>query len=165
MRFCPRGTIVVLLLAAAACGPSPTGQLAANKDLVRRFADAGNAADWEALATIVTEGFTRHSAASPEPVTSAEDFIRLQESFLTSFPDQHVTLNQLVAEGDYVAALATYTGTQTGPVGAFPATGRSASLPFLAMFRIEDGRIAELWLEWDNIAMLTQLGLFPPPGQ
>ena len=32
----------------------------------------------------------------------------------------------------------------------------------VAMFRIDSGRIAELWVEWDNVAMLSQLGLFPP---
>ena len=98
------------------------------------------------------------------PVTSREEFIRLQESFLVSFPDQRVTVEQLIAEGDYVAVRATYTGTQTGPMGEFPATGRKVEAPFLAIFRIEAGQVAELWVEWDNLAMLTQLGLFPPPA-
>ncbi len=44
-----------------------------------------------------------------------------------------------------------------------PATGKPVALKFLSIFRIEDGRIAELWVEYDNVAMLTQLGLFPPP--
>ena len=48
-------------------------------------------------------------------------------------------------------------------MGDFPATGNAVQAPFLAMFRIESGRIAELWVEWDNVAMLSQLGLFPPP--
>jgi predicted ester cyclase len=47
-------------------------------------------------------------------------------------------------------------------MGAFPATGKRVQAPFLAMFRMESGQIAELWVEWDNVAMLTQLGLFPP---
>ncbi len=80
-----------------------------------------------------------------------------------SFPDQRVTIQKLIAEGDEVAGLATYTGTHAGPIGEFPATGRSVESTFLAFFRIEAGRIAELWVEWDNVAMLTQLGLFPPP--
>jgi hypothetical protein len=33
----------------------------------------------------------------------------------------------------------------------------------MSIFRIEAGQIAELWVEWDNVAMLKQLGLFPPP--
>lgn len=131
---------------------SPSGEFNANKDLVREFTDAANAADWDGLAEIVAEDFTRHSAATAgPPVHSRDEFIELQKIFLGSFPDQHVRLEQLIAEGDLVAALATYSGTQTGPMGAFP-----------AMFRMESGQIAELWVEWDNVAMLTQLGLFPP---
>jgi steroid delta-isomerase-like uncharacterized protein len=153
-----------LLLVAAACAPSPCAELEANKELVRQFTEAVNAADWEALAAVVSEDFTRHSAATAgPPVTSGEAFIQLQESFLVSLPDQRVTIQQLVAEGDLVAGLATYSGTHTGPMGDIPPTGLTAEIPFLALFRIESGQIAELWVEWDNVAMLTQLGLFPPP--
>lgn len=141
----------------------PGQGIARDEDLVRKFTEATNAADWVELAGIVAEDFTRHSAATAGPAaTSRDEFIELQKNFLISFPDQHVRLEKLVAEGDHVAALAIYSGTQTGPMDEFPATGKTVQAPFLAMFRIESGRIAELWLEWDNIAMLSQLGLFPP---
>lgn len=158
--------IVAAASLVVACSASPDPALEANKDLVRRFTEATNAADWEALGEIVAEDFTRHSAATAgPPVKSLEEFIQLQESFLVSMPDQHVTVRRLIAEGDYVAGLGTYSGTHTGPMGEFPATGRTVECPFLGLFRIEDGRIAELWVEWDNVAILTQLGLFPPsPG-
>ena len=81
-----------------------------------------------------------------------------------SMPDQRITLKKMIAEGEYVAALATYSGTQTGPMGDFPITGNFAEVHYLSMFRIEDGKVAELWVEWDNLAIFTQLGLFPPPA-
>ncbi|MDP2469457.1 MAG: ester cyclase [Candidatus Palauibacterales bacterium] len=164
MRSATTALPMVLLFLAVGCAASPSAQLEANKDLVRRFTEATNAADWESLAAIVAEDFTRHSAATAgPPVKSRDEFIQLQESFLVGFPDQRVTVRRLVAEGDYVAALATYSGTHTGPMGDIPATGRTIESPFLAMFRIEGNRIAELWVEWDNVAILTQLGLFPEP--
>jgi steroid delta-isomerase-like uncharacterized protein len=154
----------VVLGLAVGCA-SPTAQLESNKELVRQFTEVLNAADWNALGDIVAEDLVRHSAATEgPPVTSRDEFVRLQESFLVSFPDQRVTIQQLVAEGDRVAALAIYTGTHTGPMGDFPATGETVEAPFLTLFRIEAGRIAEMWVEWDNVAMLTQLGLFPPPA-
>ena len=144
---------------------STPAQLDANKDLIRRFTEATNSADWEALAEVVVEDFVRHSVATAgPPVTSRDGFIQLQETFLVSFPDQRVEIHQLVAEGAFVAARATYSGTQTGAMEGIPATGRSVESPFLGLFRIEDGRIVELWVEWDNIAILKQLGLFPPPA-
>ena len=154
----------LLVAAVFGCTPSPTAQLEANKDLVRQFAEVTNAADWEALAAMVTEDLTRHSTATAgPPVTSREEFIQLQKSFQASFPDQRITVQQLVAEGDRVAILGTYSGTNTGPMGDIPATGKTVESPFLGIFRIESGLIAELWVEWDNLAMLTQLGLYPPP--
>lgn len=154
-----------VVLVVIGCRTDNTVQLETNKELVRRFTDAGNASDWAALTEVLTEDFSRHSAATAGPsVTSRDGFIELQRSFLQSFPDQQVTLHEMVAEGDYVAVRATYSGTQTGPMAEFPATGRAVSSPFLALFRIEGERIAELWVEWDNVALLTQLGLFPPPA-
>ncbi len=45
----------------------------------------------------------------------------------------------------------------------FPATNKKADLKFLGILRIEDGKIVEMWVEWDSMAFLTQLGHFPPP--
>jgi steroid delta-isomerase-like uncharacterized protein len=140
-------------------------RLEANKDLVHRFTTVLNAADWDALDELLTEDFSRHCQATPDvQVNSREEFKQLQESFLVSMPDQNITIEMLVAEGDKVAAYATYSGTQTGPMGDFPATGKSVKSKFLSIFRITNGRIAELWVEYDNLAMLSQLGLFPPPA-
>jgi predicted ester cyclase len=36
---------------------------------------------------------------------------------------------------------------------------------FLSIFRLEEGKIAELWVEWDNVAILKQLGYFPTPAR
>jgi steroid delta-isomerase-like uncharacterized protein len=147
-----------------ACGPCPSERLDANKDLVRRLTASVNAGDWGALDDLLTDDFCRHSQATADvQVRSRTEFKQLQESFAATMPDQHVTIEMLVAEADKVAAYATYTGTQTGPMGPFPATGKKVDSRFLSIFRIEDGRIAELWVEYDNLAMLTQLGLFPPP--
>ncbi|NIM52790.1 MAG: ester cyclase [Gemmatimonadales bacterium] len=157
--------LVLLALVLAACAPSTAGQLEANKALAREFVAALNAADWDRLDDLLTEDFQRHSQATTEmQVNSRAEFYQLQQLYLASFPDQRVTVEMMIAEGDKVAAYATYAGTNTGPLGDNPATGRSAELQFLSIFRVEDGKIAELWVEWDNVAMLTQLGLFPPPA-
>jgi steroid delta-isomerase-like uncharacterized protein len=165
MRTLASAVCIALLGAIAGCAPSSNARLEANKALVRQFAEAGNAADWSAVAQLLTPDFTRHSEATPGPeVTSPQQLIDLQKSFMETAPDQHVTVDAMVAEGDKVAVLATYSGTQTGPMNGMPATGKPFSLKFLGMFRIQGGKIAEMWVEWDNVALLSQLGLFPPPG-
>jgi steroid delta-isomerase-like uncharacterized protein len=166
MRQRPLVFSVLLATVVAGCAPPAATQLEANKELIRQFTDIINAADWDALDQVVAEDLRRHSQATAgPPVTSLEEFKQLQQSFFffTSMPDQRIDIHTLVAEGDMVAAYATYSGTQTGPMGDFPVTGERAEVEFLALFRLEEGKIAEMWAEWDNVAMLTQLGLFPPP--
>lgn len=167
MRHVRRTTGCLLLAALAiACGPSTHDRLAANKDLVRRFAATIDAGEWDALDTLVTEDIRRHSRATtakPE-ISSREEFKRHEQAGHTTWSGGRVTYDMMVAEGDMVAAYATFTGTNKGPLGKFPPTGRAVEAKFLAMFRIEAGKIAEIWVEWDNVATLTQLGLFPPSG-
>jgi steroid delta-isomerase-like uncharacterized protein len=149
----------VLMMLMVACGPCPEEQLAANKQLVERFMEAINAADWDALDDLLTEDFKRHCQATPDvPVNSLEEFKQLQLSFFATMPDQRIEGEMLIAEGDKVAAYGTYSGTMTGPMGELPATGKYAEMKFMTIFRIEDGRIAELWVEWDNLNMFAQLG-------
>jgi steroid delta-isomerase-like uncharacterized protein len=157
--------LVIVAALLVACAPCPEEQLEANKLLVKRFIDVVNAADWEALNDLLAEDFKRHCDATPDvQVNSREEFRQLQEMFYAIMPDQHIEAEMLIAEGDKVAGYATYSGTQTGPMGEFPASGKYAESKFITIFRIEDGRVAELWVEFDNLAMLTQLGHWPPPG-
>jgi steroid delta-isomerase-like uncharacterized protein len=157
--------LVILSMVVIACGPSTDQKLQVHKDLVRRFSAALNAADWNALDTLITEDFRRHCQATPGvEVETRDEFKELQKSFIVSMPDQHINIVMLIAEGDLVAAYATLTGTQTGPMGDFPITNKKVESKFLSIFRVQDDRLAELWVEWDNLAMLSQLGLFPPPA-
>jgi len=155
--------VIALIVLCVGCESQQDNDLDANKNLVRRFVEISNAAEWDRLAEIVALDFQRHSTATAgPPVRSLDDFISLQKSFLTVFPDQKVRLDNMIAEGNFVAIRAAFLGTQTGPMGNLPATGKSVDGPFIAFFRIDSGKIAELWVEWDNVAMLTQLGLSPP---
>jgi steroid delta-isomerase-like uncharacterized protein len=157
-------SIAVVLAILVGCTPSSKADLEANKEVVRRFADVLNSAEFDLLDEIVVSDFVRHSQATPGvQVQSLDEFKELQKQFLASMSDQKVAIEFMIAEGDYVAAYATYSGTQDGPMGAFPATGKKAESKFISIFRFEEGKIAELWVEMDNIAFLTQLGHFPPP--
>ena len=150
--------------ALAGCDPGQGSAAETNKALIHRFTEAVNEAQWDDLGDLVSANFVRHSQATEGPeVRSLDEFIALQQSFLAGMPDQHVTLEMLVAEDDLVATLGTYSGTLTGQLGEFRSTGKFAESTFLSIIRVENGRIAEMWVEWDNVAMLDQLGLFPPP--
>jgi predicted ester cyclase len=133
-------------------------KLEANKELVLQLGATNDEADWNRLDTFLTEDFRRHSRATianPE-VTSREEFKELEKMIHTTWPDRNVVYEMLVAEGDMVAAYVTFTGTHHE-------IGKSVEIKYLAILRIEDGRIAEIWVEWDNLDVQKQLGLLPPP--
>ncbi len=134
------------------------------KALVRRFGEAMNSRRYDLLDEIVAPGFVRHCQATPDVEVRS---LRAFKEFLTRdnavFPDSVQTLRHQVAEGDLVAVWATYEGTQQGPMGPFPASGKRVWLEFGAFLRIDSGRIAEMWVTWDNMAALAQLGHLPPP--
>ena len=136
-----------------------------NRALVRRFSNAVDERDYEALDALLSPDFIRHCPATPDVVVrSPADFRRFLEQDAATFPDSRITLEALVAEGDQVAFWATYTGTQSGPMGPFPPSGRHASVEFGGVFRIEGDRIAHMRLTWDNLTLLSQLGHLPQPS-
>ena len=155
------GTLVGLF---AACTPAATSTLEANKDVVRRLVAAVNDRDFDRLDQLVASNVVRHSQATAGlEITSLEQFKQFLRQDLETFPDAHQEIEAVVAEGDKVAVYMTLTGTQNGPMGPFPATGKRVEVKFLGLLRVADGKIAEIWVEWDNLSILTALGHFPPP--
>ena len=134
------------------------------KTLVRSFAEAGNRNDVDAFDALLAQDFVRHCEATPDvTVTTCEEFKQFYCETARTFPDQRMSLDTLVAEGDRVAFWGTFSGTQKGSMGPFPPTGKKMESECAGIFRIEGDKIAELWVTWDNLAALAQLGLFPPP--
>jgi len=136
-----------------------------NKTLVRAFNEAVDNHDYDALDKFIAEDFHRHSAASPEAnATNREEMKAFLQANEKTFPDVQNIIGMMVAEGDMVAVYATFTGTMDGAMGDIPPTGNRVESPFISFFRIADGKIAEMWVEWDNVNFLSQLRLFSPPG-
>jgi len=134
------------------------------RDLFRRFAEAMNSRELEQLDDILTDDFTRHCEATPDVVIdSREDFNEFLRTFTLAFPDNVQTFEQIVVEGDEAGFWATYAGTQEGDLGPFPASGRKTRFTFSGIARLREGRIAELWVTWDNMTILGQLGHLPAP--
>jgi steroid delta-isomerase-like uncharacterized protein len=76
----------------------------------------------------------------------------------TRFPDLTVTVDQMVAEGDWVVAKLTSRGTHLGPFAGLAPTGRAVTWTGVGMRRIEEGRIVEQWTKYDMVSLLRQLG-------
>jgi predicted ester cyclase len=137
-----------------------------NINTVRTMVELINQRDLDSLHTVVAENIVRHSAATPGVVVSnLDEFIAFLETDIAGAPDSVQTIDFAFGSGDKVAVRAHYRGTHTGPMGPFAATGKPIDLPFMAILRIENNKVAEIWVEWDNMLILGQLGLLPSPAE
>jgi predicted ester cyclase len=160
-----KGIISFILLGVILCyTPFIKAQWDENKDIARQMVDAVNNRDYKIMDELFVPNFVRHCQATPDlNIQSLEEMKEFLKGDLNVFPDSHIDIEMLIAEGDLVAGLFTFAATQEGAMGPFPATGKKVDLKYLGILRFEDGKIAEMWVEWDNLAILTQLGHFPPP--
>jgi steroid delta-isomerase-like uncharacterized protein len=133
----------------------------ANKQLVRRFVrECVNLHRAEQLTDFVGPDLRVHPGTpGSAPDTEGVDELRTAfERFRTTFPDLEVTLEDVIAEGDLVAARWTARGTQRGPFADLPPTGASVSWSGTDVYRLSDGRIVEWWRNDDVVWLLHQLG-------
>ncbi len=136
----------------------------ANKELVRRYQEAHNTNDLDALNGIVAADLIAHSLMPGLP-PGLEGGKLVHQMAVGAFPDFHATIEDLIAEGDKVAARMIFRGTHTG--GEFmgiPPSGRPFAFSATAIFRIAGGKIVEHWGDEDALGWLQQLGAMPAPG-
>lgn len=139
-----------------------------NMEIVRKAHASLAAGDLEGFKSAISPDYTRHCQAMPpglQEIHGTEQFFGFIEDFIKAVPEYTDSLSNMIADGDRVAYISTMKGTQTGPMGEFPATGKTFTLVNIIMQRLEDGKIVETWVSWDNVAFLSQLGLMPEPGQ
>ena len=155
--------VLIFLFGILSCTDSNTNLEQQNKEIVEKTFEIVANGDYEGMDKYIAKDYIRHCQATPELIIESLDafkeFIKMDR---TSIPDQKLIVKMLVAEDNLVAFWATYIGTQTGQMGPFPPTGKSAELDFSGVHRLENGKVVETWVTWDNITILSQLGHFPP---
>ena len=136
-----------------------------NKALVRRFyEEVFNQKNTTAIAEFIDPTFVDHSLPPglPGGIEGARQYIGM---YMTAFPDLHLTVEDMIAEGDKVVARFTGSGTQQGAYMNIPPTGKQMTATVIDMFRIAGSKFVEHWLEFDALGMMQQLGVIPAPGQ
>jgi len=136
-----------------------------NKQLIRTWIaegwNKGNLGDVDAL---YTPDFVQHDPQNPLPVNSAAALKLYVGGFRMALPDLTMSIDDLIAEDDKVVWRFTGRGHQTGQFGPIPPTGREGVVTGTVTFRCAGGKIAEAWVNVDNLGMLQQLGVIPAPA-
>jgi len=165
--LCAVALLAVLFVAASDASELSSEEIEKrNIEVVRKAHESLAAGDFEAFKSVISPNYTRHCQAMPpeqQELHGTEEFFGFLEEFIEAVPSYSDTLSNMIADGDRVAYVSTMTGTQTGPMGELPATGKTFTLVNIIIQRLEDGKIVETWVSWDNVAFLSQLGLMPGP--
>ena len=90
---------------------------------------------------------------------------QLATALKTAFPDIRITHHEAIVSGDRVAIRWTSDQTHGGDYFGTPASGKRIQIEGLDLFHIRDGKIAEMWIEFDNLGILQQMGAIPEPQQ
>jgi predicted ester cyclase len=139
-------------------------KLEANKEIVRRYQEAYNANNLDALDEIVAAD-VKTPGMLPGFPPGLEGAKQIQRLVADAWPDFTGTIEDLIAEGDYVVARLIYAGTPQKEAFGVPPTGKSfrVSGTFIARIDAERGKIVEHFGVEDVIGMMQQLGLMPAP--
>jgi predicted ester cyclase len=85
-------------------------------------------------------------------------------AFHAAFPDGHLSIDHMIAEGETVATRLTFRGTHTGDFMGIPPTGKQVAVLALDMARYADGKLVEHWGGPDQMSLMQQLGVIPSMG-
>jgi predicted ester cyclase len=138
------------------------------KAVVERAANAFNAHDAEAIARVTApdaEGTAPGDVKFKGPQAGKE----FNQNFINAFPDAHVEIKKTVAQGNNVVVHGVFTGTHNGtlksPMGEIPATGKKVKGEYIQIFEVDRGLIKKADMLYDQVHLMTQLGLAPAPQQ
>jgi steroid delta-isomerase-like uncharacterized protein len=128
--------------------------------ITRLFEEILNRRKLDLLDDIVAADYVDHYPLAGRPPGPARVRLQMQNLF-ASFPDVDYSLEDLVAEGDLVAARYVLNGTHEGEFMGIEATGKRVTVRGMDFFRVSGGLIAEYWECLDKLSLLRQLGVIP----
>src|SRR5829696_575700 len=136
-----------------------------NKAVIRRWIEAYNERDLEAEADVLAPGYVAHVPAAPGPLglEGLEAWRQFTAPFTEAFPDLRLTVEDIAAEGDTVAARVAFHGTHRGEFQGIPPSDKEVAFSEITIDRVVDGKVEEHWFEMDLLGLMQQLGAIPEP--
>lgn len=133
-----------------------------NKTIVRRFFEEGpSKGNISAADDLLSPDFAMHVPLPASP--GVEGINEVITACRAAFEHLNVTVEDMIAEGNTVAARFTARGVHKGNFMDLPATGKPITMTGIEIFRIKDGKIIELWGEANLLGLMQQLGIVPAP--
>lgn len=142
-----------------------TSRTEENKKIARRYPEeVATERNVDLIDELETDDFVEHGPFGQESRGPTEDKEQMR-SFLAAFPDFEATVEDVIAEGDMVAMRVTLRGTHEGEFMGIDPTGKPFEIQNMVFTRVEDGKIAERWVQPDSLGLMQQLGVVELPTE
>jgi steroid delta-isomerase-like uncharacterized protein len=130
--------------------------------VVQLYKEVFNKGDLVLADKLVAPNAVNHDPAAPPNIPDGAVGVKAVVTMLRSaFPDDHHTIEDLIAEGDKVVVRLTHTGTHQGNFLGLPPTGKHISQTSIHIFRFAEGKLVEGWANRDDLGLLQQIGAIP----
>ena len=133
-----------------------------NKAVSRRFHEAIAKGSTQALQAEFAPNYVAHFPGIPVPL-DAQGFNQLVNAFASGFPESHFDLDDVFEAGDKVVTRWTYRAVHSGEFQGIPPTGKQVAMTGITILRLAGGKIVENTVELNQLGLLQQLGVVPPP--
>ena len=134
--------------------------LSDNIEIITRFEHAFRAADQATIDELADPGQVDHNPAPGHEPTLA-GFTQKVSGFKAIFPDLVEDLQDIIGTGDTVATRWVVSGTQQQEFMGIPASGQAVRVEGMNFYHLKDGRVTDMWMQFDGVAMMQQLGAIP----
>jgi steroid delta-isomerase-like uncharacterized protein len=136
-----------------------------SKAIVRRlYEEVWNKRRVELVDELMSPSHAMHDNHLPDSGVGPEAYKRNVARFVKSFPDLHLTVEDMVAENDKVAVSWTISGTHKGEFRGIPPTGNKVSVQGITINHIANGKIMDSDISFDYLSLMQQLGVAPAFG-
>jgi len=132
-----------------------------NKLVMDRFLEFINTASEKLAQELISPSAVFHVPGRPEPMSGPAGYLAIIGMMRGGFPDIQWTLEEIVAEGDKVAARFTMRGTHRGTFFGVPPTGKTISVQAMNIYRLSGGQFVEEHGQPDMLGLLQQIGAVP----
>jgi len=131
-----------------------------NIEIITRFEDAFRTAGQATIDELCDPGLVDHNPA-PGHEPTLVGFKQKVAGFKAIFPDLKEDLQDVTASGDTVATRWVVTGSLQQEFMGIPASGQAIRVEGMNFYRLKDGRVTDIWTQFDGVALMQQLGLLP----
>jgi steroid delta-isomerase-like uncharacterized protein len=133
-----------------------------NKAIVRRlFTELWNNGNLSVAGEVFAPNYAHYDPSTPDFGRGPDSEKKRAALYRTAFPDLHLTIEDVIAEGETVMTRWSCRGTHKGDLNGIAPTGKHITISGVTVARVSNGKIVEGYVNWDALGLMQQLGVVP----